>query len=75
VSWSGGVYDEVTTSAFQLLVYKVSVSILLDDFQSDWGYIVPCFVLCNHGHSGTVGEYEPPIVIVASLDKGDAVLV
>lgn len=52
----------------------MNVSFLLYDFQPDWGFIVPCFVLCDHGHSGTVGEYEPPILTVASFDKGDAVL-
>jgi hypothetical protein len=38
---------------------------------------VPCLVLCYHGRSGTVGEYEAPVLIVASYDDdddGDAVV-
>ena len=26
-------------------------------FECNWGFIVPCFVLCNHGNPGTVREY------------------
>jgi hypothetical protein len=50
-------YHEVKFSAF--------------DFQADSGFIVPCLVLCYHGHSGTAGEYEPPVLVVASFDDDD----
>jgi hypothetical protein len=35
---------------------------------------VPSLVLCYHGPSGTVGEYEPPILIVVSCDDSDVVV-
>jgi hypothetical protein len=41
------------------------------DFQAESGFIVPCLVSCYRGHSGTAGEYEPPVLIAASFDDDD----